>query len=207
MAFMLRVVICSVGALRSSKKELDGAKSPMGHELRIVSYDPEWPREFEAERERIGLALGELALRIDHNGSTSIPGVAAKPVIDIQISVERLHPIETYAPGLTQLGYVHVPHPDDARCPFFHRPSAWPHTHHLHVVQAGGDEERRTLAFRDYLREHSPLAQEYEALKRRLAPRYSAAEFASRQEYADAKGEFINRIVRLALAQDYPRDL
>ncbi len=179
----------------------------MDEALKLVPYDPAWPRDFGVERDRIAAVVGALALRIDHNGSTSIPGLAAKPIIDIQISVEQLHPIEGYAPQLAELGYVHVPHPDDAFCPFFHRPSGWPHTHHVHVVQAGGDEERRTLALRDYLREHGSLAREYEDLKLRLAPQFSAAELSSRQAYADAKGEFIDRITQLALGQGYPRDL
>ncbi len=83
----------------------------MDKALELVPYDPAWPRDFAAERDRIATVLGVLALRIDHNGSTSIPGLAAKPIIDIQISVERLHPIEAYAPQLAELGYVHVPHP------------------------------------------------------------------------------------------------
>jgi GrpB-like predicted nucleotidyltransferase (UPF0157 family) len=177
----------------------------MADVLEILPYDPGWPRQFEAERDKIAATLGGLALRIDHNGSTSVPGLAAKPVIDIQISVERLDPIDAYAPGLVRLGYVHVPHPDDAFCPFFHRPSSWPHTHHVHVVEAGGDEERRTLAFRDYLREHEPVAREYERLKHRLASQYSAAQFASRQAYADAKSTFIEGIIRRALAEGHPR--
>lgn len=175
--------------------------------LEIVPYDMEWPRLFLAERERIAAVLGTLAVRIDHHGSTSVPGLAAKPIIDVQVSVQRLHPIEAYAPGLGELGYIHVPHPDDAFCPFFHRPAVWPHTHHVHVVQAGGDEERRTLAFRDYLRDHSDAAREYAHLKRRLASQFSAIEFASRQAYADAKTEFITRVVARALAEGYPREL
>jgi hypothetical protein len=89
-----------------------------------------------------------------------------------------------------------VPHPDDAFCPFFHRPAEWPYTHHVHVVEAGGDEERRTLAFRDYLRTHDDVAREYEALKHRLAPHHAATDFASRQAYADAKGPFIAAVER-----------
>ena len=171
--------------------------------LEIVAYDPEWPRLFLAERDRIAPVLGPLALRIDHHGSTSVPGLAAKPIVDIQVSVERLHPIEAYAPWFAQLGYIHVPHPDDAFCPFFHRPAAWPHTHHVHVVQAGGDEELRTLAFRDYLREHGDVAREYADLKRRLAPQYSATEFSSRQAYAEAKTAFITRAIEQALSEGY----
>src|SRR6058998_2972168 len=122
--------------------------------IEIAPYDPLWTTEFEAERDRIRRVLGSRAVRIDHHGSTSVPGLAAKPVIDIQVSVAELHPIDAYAPALASLGYVHVPHADDDRCPFFHRPAEWPHTHHVHVVAAGGAEEQQTLAFRDYLRSH-----------------------------------------------------
>ena len=179
----------------------------MGEHLSVISYDPAWPAEFEAERKRISSRLGDVVVRVDHNGSTAVPGLAAKPVIDIQVSVRKLHPIEAYAPLLVQLGYQHLPHPDDAFCPFFHRPGSWPHTHHVHVVQAGGDEERRTLAFRDCLREDALLAREYEDLKRRLAPQFSAVEFASRQAYADAKGKFIRRVTAIALERGHPREL
>src|SRR5690349_19436789 len=121
---------------------------------------------FAAERERLTAALGGLAMRIEHNGSTSVPGLAAKPIIDIQISVVALTPLSPLVDSLAPLGYVHVPHPDDAFCPFLHRPATWPHSHHVHLVEAGGLEERRTLAFRDYLRAHAAAAREYEQLKR-----------------------------------------
>ena len=120
----------------------------------LVPYDPNWPALFEAEAIRLRRALGSLAVRIDHHGSTAVPGLSAKPVIDIQISVINLSPLDSYSQPLETLGYVHVPHPDDRFCPFFHRPHEWPHSHHVHVVTAGGEEERRTLAFRDYLRRH-----------------------------------------------------
>jgi len=174
--------------------------------LEVVSYDPNWPRVFAAERDRIAAVLDAVALRIDHNGSTSVPGLAAKPIVDIQVSVKRIHPIDSYAPQFAQLGYTHVLHPDDAFCPFFHRPAQWPHTHHVHVVQAGGDEERRTLAFRDYLRDHTDTARAYADLKRRLAPQYRA-EFSSHQAYADAKTAFITRVIARALSEGYPRKL
>ncbi len=179
----------------------------MDKALKLVPYDPAWPRDFDAERDRIAAVVGVLALRIDHHGSTSIPGLAAKPIIDIQISVERLHPIDAYAPQLAELGYVHVPHPDDSFCPFFHRPGARPHTHHVHVVQAGGEEEQRTLAFRDYLREHAAAAREYEDLKRRLARQYSATQFSLRQAYTEGKRDFIKQIVERALAEGHPHGL
>jgi GrpB-like predicted nucleotidyltransferase (UPF0157 family) len=173
--------------------------------LELVPYDPAWPAAFEAEAARIRAALGSIALRIDHHGSTSVPGIAAKPIIDIQMSVADLEPMDTYRRPLQSVGYAHVPHPDDCRCPFFHRPYAWPHTHHVHVVRAGSEEERRTLAFRDYLRAHAEVVREYEALKRHLAPQFSAGSFTSRQAYADAKTEFIERVIAAAQRAGCPK--
>lgn len=173
--------------------------------IQVVAYDPRWPEAFAAEAERIRAALGELGLRIEHNGSTAVPGLAAKPVIDIQVSVAELEPIDRYRQPLQSIGYTHHPHPDDAFCPFFHRPREWPHSHHVHVVRAGDAEERRTLAFRDYLREHPDTARAYADLKVRLARQFSATAFASRQAYADAKTDFIERVIAAALEQGYPR--
>ena len=178
----------------------------MCQELQIVPYDPAWPSEFEAEAVRIRKALGCLAVRIDHHGSTSIPGLAAKPIIDIQVSVESLQPMSAYREPLCSIGYVHVPHADDSFCPFFHRPSHWPHTHHVHVVKAGGDEERRTLAFRDYLRDHSDQARQYEELKRNIVARLNPTDRESREAYACAKTGFVERILAIALSADYPRE-
>jgi GrpB-like predicted nucleotidyltransferase (UPF0157 family) len=175
--------------------------------LEIVPYDPAWPKAFAAERDRIAAALGNQGIRIDHNGSTSVPGLAAKPIIDIQISVRDLQPIAGYGAPLARLGYVHVPHPDDSFSPFFHWPAGWPHAYHVHVVEAGGSEERRTLAFRDYLREHSGVAREYEELKRGLAPLHRAMPFRSQQAYADAKTGFVTRMTEQALSVGLPRDL
>jgi GrpB-like predicted nucleotidyltransferase (UPF0157 family) len=166
--------------------------------IEIVPYDPRWPREFETERDRIQAALGVLALRIDHHGSTAVPGLAAKPVIDIQVSVARLQPLDVFGEPLASIGYLHVPSEDDGWCPFFHRPRDWPHTHHVHVVEAGGREERRTLAFRDYLRAHPREARHYEDLKRQLAASHGGADKESREAYAIAKTAFIERIIAAA---------
>ncbi len=175
--------------------------------LQVVPYDRRWPEQFEAERRRLATALGAIAVRIDHNGSTSVPGLAAKPIIDIQISVTQVQALETFATPLRQLGYTHVPHPDDAFCPFFHRPATWPHTHHVHVAERGGSEERRTLAFRDYLRIHPKARHEYAALKLNLAPQFSATTFGERQAYADAKTGLIEQFIARALEEGLPHDL
>ena len=179
----------------------------MSRALQIVPYDHGWPAAFTAERDRLAVALGPLAFRIDHHGSTAVPGLAAKPIIDIQISVGRLQPIEACAAALATLGYVHLPHADDTFSVFFHKPAAWPHTHHVHLVESGGAEERRTIAFRDYLREHADVAQAYQALKRELAGQHRAADAASREAYADAKTAFVTGITALAMANGYPKDI
>lgn len=167
--------------------------------IEIVDYDPRWPELFEEESARLREALGSLALRVDHHGSTSVPGLAAKPVIDIQISVASLQPLSAYGDPLTALGYRHVPHPDDAFCPFFHRPQHWPHTHHVHVVEHGALEERRTLGFRDYLRHHPHEARAYEALKRQLAGQARDESPEAQERYATAKTTFIERAIAMAL--------
>ncbi len=173
--------------------------------LAIVPYDPAWPGVFARERGRLAAALGPVALRIEHNGSTSVPGLAAKPVIDIQISVAVVQPMDGYRRALEQLGYIHVPHADDDVCPYFHRPPTWPHSHHVHVVEVGGSEETRALAFRDHLRAQRDVAAAYARLKTDLAPRFSGTDPASHQAYADAKGEFIEGVIAAALADGYPR--
>lgn len=166
----------------------------------LTPYDPNWPAMFAAEAIRLRRALGPVAVRIDHHGSTAVPGLAAKPVIDIQISVATLHRFESFGTPLETLGYVHVPHPDDTFCPFFHRPAEWPHTHHVHVVEAGGEEERRTLTFRDYLRQNRDAAHEYEQLKRRLITEINPRDAAARERYAERKTAFVERILALASA-------
>ncbi|MDX1648998.1 MAG: GrpB family protein [Myxococcota bacterium] len=175
-----------------------------GPPIEIVDYEPAWPARFREEAERIRAALGAAALRVDHVGSTAVPGLAAKPVIDIQVSVARLHPIVPWVRALEGLGYTHVPHPDDATYPFLHRPADWPHSHHVHLCTAGSVEERENLAFRDLLRAEPAEAAAYEALKRRLAARHHAGSFASRNAYAQAKSDFIAPRVARALGRAAP---
>jgi GrpB-like predicted nucleotidyltransferase (UPF0157 family) len=174
--------------------------------LVISDYDPEWPVHFEAEAARLREALGELALRIEHTGSTSVPGLGAKPIVDIQVSVQELEPREEFRAFLERLGYVFSETPDDATYPFFHKPAGWPHLFHVHLCEAGGEEERRHLAFRDYLRDHPEAASEYEALKRGLANRHLAEDFESRSAYSEAKSVFIRPCESRAMAKGYPRE-
>ena len=159
--------------------------------LYIADYDPKWPQMFEAEAQRLRVALKGLALRIDHVGSTAVPGLAAKSVIDIQIAVADLFPAGPYRAPLRSLGYTYTSVP----VRFFHRPAEWPHTHHVHVRKAGSDEVRRTIAFRDWLRGHPADRRAYETLKRDLA---SGADSTAegRIRYSEAKTDFVRDIER-----------
>ena len=112
-------------------------------------------------------------------------------------------PTGAYAEPLAKLGYIHAPHLDQVGCPFFHRPLESPHTHHVHVVPFGGAGKRRQLAFRDFLREHNDVAQEYATLKKQLAAEVEAADASARGAYANAKTQFIGRVVQIALAAGY----
>ena len=127
-------------------------------------------------------------------------------MIDVQISVEALHPLEPHRRTLAALGYTHCPTPSEPDYVYFHRPAAWPHTHHVHLCELGEEQERRHLAFRDYLRDHPELVAAYADEKRRLAALHVATSHATRSLYSEAKSAFIVPVVERALAEGYPRD-
>ncbi len=147
--------------------------------IRVVPYDDAWPEQFAVERGRLAAVLGPVAVRIEHIGSTAVPGLAAKPWIDIQVEVPRLEEFAAYGPALAALGYEH--HPDDYEHEFFDR-----RPYHVHVCQADGAWGRRQLAFRDLLRRDPDVRAAYEAEKLRLAAIHDDVE-----QYAEAKTPFI----------------
>lgn len=164
--------------------------------IRIVDYDPDWPRRFGDEAALLRAQLGAQAMRIEHVGSTSVPGLGAKPVIDIQVSVASLQPFRAFAAPLTRLGYTFISHGEfDKVYPFFQKPPVWPSSHHVHVCEAGGEQERLHLAFRDALRADAAMAAEYEQLKRRLAAGSDGSTFAGRERYSLAKTDFIRTVL------------
>jgi len=139
--------------------------------VRIVESDPAWAEEAEREIPRIEAALGALAVRVAHVGSTSVLGLAAKPIVDLQVSVTALEPREGFVEPLEGLGYMFVPDPAMPDYHFFAKPHQRPHTHHVHVCQAGSDQELRHLALRDYLRAHPEEVERYAEIKREVAGR------------------------------------
>jgi GrpB-like predicted nucleotidyltransferase (UPF0157 family) len=165
----------------------------------IVPYDTAWPARFAAEAARIGGAMAGAALRIEHVGSTSVPGLAAKPVIDIQVSVASLERLDVHAVPLARLDYSHVPFGAvDLVYPFFQKPATWPSTHHVHLCVAGSEHERRHLTFRDHLRVYPEIAAEYVEIKLRLAAEHRGATAESRERYSLAKTEFVRSMLERA---------
>ena len=156
--------------------------------IEIVEYDPRWPALYEEERARVAAALGPMVERIEHIGSTSVPGLAAKPIIDLLVTVARLGPVDPYVEPLGSLGYTYFPILGNAARYTFGKGD--PHTHHLHIVQHGGDEHLRPLAFRDYLSAHPDDARRYAALKRELAARFPG----DRRAYLEGKTAFVRSI-------------
>jgi GrpB-like predicted nucleotidyltransferase (UPF0157 family) len=173
--------------------------------ITVVPYDPAWPVLFTEEAALIRQTLGESALRIEHVGSTSVPGLAAKPVIDIQVSVPSLDPLSQYLAPLGRVGCTHVPLGSfDLVYPFFQKPNQWPSTHHIHLCVSGSEQERTHLAFRDYLRTHPLVAAEYVELKLALAAANHGTTLESRERYSLSKTEFVTSVLERARAQDNP---
>jgi GrpB-like predicted nucleotidyltransferase (UPF0157 family) len=166
-----------------------------GDPVRIVPYDPEWPIVFAALAADLRAGLGDVVLRIDHIGSTSVRGLAAKPVIDIQISVAAFEPLDAYRAPLARLGYIYRPDNPDRTKRYF-REAPGRRRVHIHARRAGSFGEQFALLFRDFMRVHPDVAAQYADLKRALAQQYSAAE--QRHDYTEAKRPFIWQVIAQA---------
>jgi putative glutamine amidotransferase len=162
----------------------------------LVAYDPGWPKRFEAEAERLRTAIGSQLVRVEHVGSTAVPGLAAKPVIDVQLSVRSMAPRASYLEPLVELGYQWALDPWTDEHEFFSRDEDGERAFHVHVCPEGSDWERRHLVFRDWLREHPEDAAAYEQLKRTLAEAHPRDTYS----YADAKTTFVRDVEAKASA-------
>jgi GrpB-like predicted nucleotidyltransferase (UPF0157 family) len=159
--------------------------------VRIVSYDPAWPRRFAEECAALRKTLGASAIGgIHHVASTAVPGLDAKPIIDILVGVDSLAASRASFSALSRLGYQYAPYrPREMH--WFCKPDPRRRTHHLHLVPASSRRFREELAFRDLLRRHLDVAREYAALKRRLALEFEH----DREAYTEAKGDFIRAVL------------
>jgi GrpB-like predicted nucleotidyltransferase (UPF0157 family) len=172
---------------------VDGQEPSMGP-IHLAEPDPAWPALFEHEAEGIRAALGPAALTIEHAGSTSVPGLAAKPTIDIVLVIADSSDEPAYIPPLQAAGYVlRIREPDWHE----HRMLKGPNANiNLHVFSDGCPEIDRMLLFRDWLRGHPEDRARYEAVKRELAAR----DWPYIQDYADAKTEVVEEIIVRASA-------
>ncbi|HVQ91870.1 MAG TPA: GrpB family protein [Mycobacteriales bacterium] len=175
-----------------------GAPPKLTAPIVVADYDPGWPALFAREEARIRSLLGERALLIEHVGSTSVPGLPAKPIIDLDLVVADSADEEAYLPALVAAGYRLV-----IREPqwYEHRCCKGPDTNiNLHIFSPGSAEVERHLLFRDWLRGHQADRHRYAAAKRELASR----EWTYIQQYADAKTDVITEILARARAAAPP---
>jgi len=159
--------------------------------VRLAEYDVRWPLEFEQEKDRILAAIGPHVVRVEHIGSTAVPGLASKPVIDMCVTVPSLDAVSACLGPLEALGYEYQPEAERAMPDrrFLLRSANGRATHHLHMFPEGHPDVDASLRFRDRLRADPTLAREYEQLKHRLS------QTLARAEYTEAKGPFIRRVL------------
>ena len=161
--------------------------------LEIVPYRPEWVDRFAEARDELLEVFAGVDARIEHIGSTSVRGLAAKPIIDICVGLGDLAEAEARVDDMLRFGYHYVPQYEeqipDRR--YFRKPTGHPRTHHVHCLRVDGEEWARHLRFRDMLRESPELTAEYGALKTELAMTHAG----NRPAYTEAKSPFIRRVL------------
>ena len=170
----------------------------------LADYDPRWPALFEEERARLKEAIGEWAADIQHVGSTAIPGIAAKPIIDIAVHLRSLVDALKCITPLVELGYESLGEFGIPGRIYFRKLTTQPlpgqtyggagRTHQIHMYERTNEQYEKQIVFRDFLRAHTEPAKEYESLKRQLAVRHAG----DVEAYALAKSEFVLEVLRLA---------
>ena len=168
---------------------------PKEEPIHLDPYSPKWPAKFEKEKHFIENTLGSwIHIGVEHVGSTAIPGVSAKPIIDIMVGVKNLEEAKALIPLLEQTGYKYFPYKPELMH-WFCKPSPEHREFHLYLMEPNHAEWQALLAFRNYLRTHPDKAKEYVDLKTKLANRFKN----DRETYTQAKTEFIRSAVAEAL--------
>ncbi|QIN84137.1 GrpB family protein [Rubrobacter tropicus] len=155
--------------------------------VKVVFHDPAWGEAFEAEAAALRSVLGDEALAIHHIGSTSVPGLAAKPTIDVLVEVRKIGSVDDFDGAMIEKGYEAWGEYGIPGRRFFTKNRGPARTHNVHVFEAGTPEVERHLAFRDYLREHTQTALAYGNLKKDLAEKFPA----DMESYMVGKDAFI----------------
>jgi GrpB-like predicted nucleotidyltransferase (UPF0157 family) len=160
-------------------------------------YQPSWPQLYESEKMALLELIGEHVLTVEHFGSTSVPGLGAKPIVDMLVGVERLDQVAAWLDPLQQLGYEYLPHRTaftSARYFFRKYPVGGSAGYHLHVLQPGNRYWSILLSFRNYLRQHAEVAHRYSQLKQQLAEQFPTDPLA----YLHGKADFIQAVLEVA---------
>ncbi len=170
----------------------------MASSIEVVPYTPDWKHKFAQEAQQIAQALAPLIVALHHIGSTSIPGIYAKPIIDILVEVNDLAQVDRQTPAMTALGYQAMgEYGIPGRCYFRKETATGQRTHHVHIFRRRSPEVLRHLVFRDYLIAHPAEAQAYSDLKRELVQQLSLDDI---EGYMDGKDRFIKLMEQRALA-------
>jgi len=169
----------------------------MADPVTVIEYDPRWPVRFDEERVRLAAAFGDDAALIEHIGSTSVPGLAAKPIIDVLVAARRFPLGSATIAAMEALGYEHSGEYGIPGRAYFRRLSPRPRTHHVHAYAAGSDRITAHLLFRDYLRAHPAEAARYADVKRELARRQLDA-----VAFQSGKSAFIEELLARAQRDD-----
>ena len=158
----------------------------------VVDYDPQWPLLYEEEKKNILAVIGHKVLAIEHIGSTAVPGLGAKPIIDIMVCVNNGADAEECVPLLRQIGYADVT-PQEGASDWYYCLDKGIHSvgYHLHLVKHGSCFAKKHLIFRDFLRSHPDVAQQYYEMEKMLAEKYRF----NRVAYNEAKTSFIESVV------------
>lgn len=161
--------------------------------VQVVPYHPEWVQFFQEEAAVLRAVLKEHALQVEHIGSTAIVGMDAKPIIDLLVAVPHLEQAKTFMSALEALGYEYLPDEPPPDRLFFAKGPRSKRTHHLSLTEPTATFYQRMVVFRDYLRTHASVAEEYRRLKRESAQKYPE----QRALYTAGKGPFVERVLEL----------
>ncbi|WP_397539663.1 GrpB family protein [Rummeliibacillus pycnus] len=167
--------------------------------VKLQDYDANWSVKFNDEKSKIKYALGDKMIGIEHIGSTSVKGLKAKPIIDILVGVQNLEEITIFAESLKEIEYEYVHKPELKGRKFFRKGIWGKGSCHLHICVYKGEEWNTKIMFRDYLRMHPKVAEEYALLKTELAKKYQF----DRPTYTQKKEPFIARILQKAMQEKY----
>jgi len=169
----------------------------MPQHITVLDYNPEWPSKYEEEKEKITAILKDNCIAIYHIGSTSVPGLAAKPIIDMMVVVRSLEKVDTVSGDFSHIGYESLGEFGIAGRRYF-RKGGDEQTHHIHIFHADNwNDIVRHLAFRDYMRTHGKEREEYAKLKKELAKNFPY----NIDSYCDGKEEFVRSMEKQALSQ------